>query len=376
VIGTLRVSLSALRHNAELLRNLVGPTHAAFVVKGNAYGHGAVDTALAIEGLATKVCVYSLDEAIELRDGGITAQILVMGPIPPGSLDDAIAAKVEMALWDTRGYARDLAAAAQRGRTRARAHIKINTGLNRLGLAADELADAVEDYGQMTDLEIAGVFSHLAAAEELDSPYTMQQLDRFNRAYASAEPVLAARGPLPIRHIAASAAAMLWPQTRLDMSRFGIALYGLWPSSQTREAMNGGKLPLEPALSYVTEIVAVQQIAAGEPVGYGTTFHVPRPTRIGVIPVGYADGIPRALSNIGAVLIDGARCAIVGRVAMNMCFVDLTHAPNAHTGSAVTLIGRDGSEEITADDWATWSNTINYEIVTRLPSTLARKYVE
>ncbi|HVA28451.1 MAG TPA: alanine racemase C-terminal domain-containing protein, partial [Candidatus Baltobacteraceae bacterium] len=150
--------------------------------------------------------------------------------------------------------------------------------------------------------------------------------------------------------------------------------YGLWPSAQTREAVNGGKLPLQPALSYVTEIVAVQQIAAGEPVGYGTTFHAPRAMRVGIIPLGYADGIPRALSNAGAVLVDGARCAIVGRVAMNMCFIDLTHARNALVGSNVTLIGRDGDAEVSVDDWAAWGDTINYEIVTRLPSTLAREY--
>ena len=376
MIGTLRVSLGALRQNVELLRTLVGPTHAAFVVKGNAYGHGAVDVALAIEGLAAKLCVYSLDEALELRDGGITAPILVMGPIPPMDLDAAMHAKIEVALWDTKGYVHDVAAAAKRSHRRVPAHVKVNTGLNRLGLAPQELGDALEDYVKLPDIEIAGVFSHLAAAEELDSPFTMQQLERFNRAYTAAEPILAGRGALPIRHIAASAAAMLWPQTRLDMSRFGIALYGLWPSAQTREAMNGGKLSLRPALSYVTKLVAVQSIAAGEPVGYGTTYHTPRATRIGVIPLGYADGIPRSLSNKGAVLIEGVRCAIVGRVAMNMAYVDLTHAPKAHVGSTVTLIGRDGDAEIAADDWASWSDTINYEIVTRLPSTLAREFTE
>lgn len=376
MIGTLRISLAALRHNAEVLRALVGPTHAAFVVKGNAYGHGAVDTALAIEGSAVKLCVYSIDEAVQLRDGGVTASILILGPIPPAELETAMEIGAGVALWDTGHYVRQLASAAKQRHMRARAHIKINTGLNRLGIASDSLADAVEDYVQMHDLEIAGIFSHLAAAEELDSPYTMQQLDRFNRAYASAEPILAAHGALPIRHIAASAAAMLWPQTRLDMSRFGIALYGLWPSPQTREAMNGGKVPLQPVLSYVTELVAVQQIAAGEPVGYGTTFHAPRSMQVGVIPLGYADGIPRALSNKGAVLVSGARCPIVGRVAMNMCFVDLSHAPNAHAGSTVTLIGRDGEAEVSADDWADWSDTINYEIVTRLPEHLSREFTE
>ena len=167
---------------------------------------------------------------------------------------------------------------------------------------------------------------------------------------------------------------MLWPQTRLDMARFGIALYGLWPSAATREAMNGGKLPLQPALSYMTELVVVRTIEAGEPVGYGTTFHAPHQMQIGVVPLGYADGIPRALSNKGSVLIDGERASIIGRVAMNMFFVDLTHAPGAHVSSTVTLIGRDGDQELSVDDWAIWADSINYEIVTRLPVTLPREY--
>ena len=376
VIGALHVSLSALRHNAQALRNLVGPGAAAFVVKGNAYGHGIVETALAIEPFAKKLCVYSAEEAVALREGGITVPILIMGPIPPELFDDVLELNVEMALWDMHQYVHALAAAAKKGHTRVKIHVKVNTGLNRLGLEPEELADAIEDYCHVPDIEIAGIFSHLAAAEEIDSPYTMHQLERFNKAYSDAEPILASHGTFPIRHIAASAAAMLWPQTRLDMCRIGIALYGLWPSPQTREAMNGGKLPLQPALSYVSELITTRKIAAGEPVGYGTTFHAPRTMRLGVIPLGYADGIPRSLGNTGSVLIDGARCAIVGRVAMNMCVVDLTHAPGGQTGSRVTLIGRDGDEEITADDWGTWSGSINYEIVTRLPASLPRLYID
>ncbi len=376
MIGRLRISVAALQHNAQALAELVGASHASFVVKGNAYGHGLVETALAVERFAVKLCVYSVEEALELRDGGITAPILILGPIPPSRLVEAIVAKAEIALWDTKGYVRDVAAAARREQTRAKIHVKLNTGLNRLGLSPGDLPDAIELYGSISDLEIAGVFSHLASAEELDSPFTMQQLDRFTTAYAHAEPTLASIGAAPIRHIAASAAAMLWPQTRLDMARFGIALYGLWPSAQTRAAMNGDGLGLWPALSYESKLIVVREIEAGEPVGYGNTFHAPRRMRVGVVPLGYADGVPRALSNKGAVAIDGARCAIIGRVAMNMFFVDLTHAPGAAVGSTVMLIGRDGTIEVTADDWGAWCDTINYEIVTRLPSTLTREFEE
>jgi alanine racemase len=374
VIGALHVSLGALRHNAKVLRDLVGPNHAAFVVKSNAYGHGLVETALAIEPFAARICVYSYEEGLALRDGGITGPILVLGPIPPNALGDVVAAKLELALWDTGEFARVLAAAARKHHRRAPVHVKINTGLNRLGFEPHELVDAIEDYLHLAELEIKGIFSHLSSAEEMDSPYTMHQLETFERALSHAAPLLERHDIKPIRHIAASAAAMLWPQTRLDMSRFGIALYGLWPSPQTREAMGSDGLALRPALSYTSELVVVRSIRAGSPVGYGASFHAPRDMRVGVVPVGYADGVPRALSNRGAFLVDGAICPIVGRIAMNVAEIDLTQAPDARVGATVTLIGSDRDVTVGVDDWAAWSDTINYEIVARLPADLPREY--
>lgn len=374
MIGRLHVSLPALRSNARALRALVGPKHAAFVVKSNAYGHGLLETALAVEPFAAKICTYALDEAIALRDGGVTAAILVLGPVPPDALNDAMAAGVELALWDTGEFARKLAGAARRRQRRAAVHVKVNTGLNRLGFEPHELADAIEDYLHVSEIEIAGVFSHLSSAEEIDSPATLAQLEVFERALAAAEPLFERSATVPLRHIAASAAALLWPQTRLDLARFGIALYGLWPSKATREAFDGGTLSLRPALSYVSKIAVVRTVAAGAPIGYGASFHAPREMRVGVVPAGYADGVPRALSNRGAFLVDGARCPIVGRVAMNVTEIDLSAAPQAHAGSTVTLIGSDGGAEIGADEWAQWCDTINYEIVARLPGELPRSY--
>ena len=377
MIGSVRVSLAALRANANTLRTLLGPrSTTAFVVKSNAYGHGLLETALAVEPHASRICVFAPEEALELRDGGVTTPLLVLGPVEPDILEDVLAAEIEMTLWDTHEFVRTLAMAARKAHTRAAVHVKVNTGLNRLGLEPHDVADAVQDYLRIADLNIVGMFSHLAAAEEIDSPYTMHQLDRFNEAYASSQALFGESNPPPIRHIAASAAAMLWPQTRLDMARVGIALYGLWPSEQTRIAMNGDAIDLIPALSYTSQLVITRSVDAGEAIGYGCAFHAPRSMRIGVVPLGYADGIPRALSNKGSFVVDGVRCPIVGRVAMNMTVVDITHAPKAHAASAVTLIGTDGEGSVTADDWAAWSDTINYEIVTRLPSTLSRIYTE
>ncbi|MGC2407365.1 MAG: alanine racemase [Candidatus Cybelea sp.] len=373
---SLQISLRALRHNAALLRDLVGIRRAAFVLKGNAYGHGLVPAARAVEAFATRLCVYTVEEALALRDAGIGAPLLVLGPVPPAALDEALAADIELALWNRSEFTRRLRSAAANQHRPAAVHIKVNTDLNRLGFEPHDLHHAVDELLGFPEIAIAGIFSHLASAEELDSPYTMHQLAAFETALARVAPRLTGQVPAPVRHIAASAAAMLWPQTRLDMVRFGIALYGLNPSPQTREAMAGAPLDLRPALSYYSQVVAERIIAAGASVGYGGGFHAPREMRIGVVPAGYADGVPRALSNRGAFLVDGARCPIVGRVAMNMTEIDLTLAPRAHVGSTVTLIGRDGDATITADDWAIWADTINYEIVTRLPSELPRAYVE
>ena len=376
MIGSLRISLAALRHNAGVLRDLVGARRTAFVLKGNAYGHGLTATARAVEPFAARLCTYSLDEALALREAGTTAPILVLGPVAADGLDDALAAGVELLVWSTGEFPRRVAAAARKRQRTAAVHVKVNTDLNRLGFEPHELVDALEDLLALQEISVAGISSHLASAEELDSPYTMHQLEAFQRALAQAKPLLDARGATAIRHIAASAAAMLWPQTRLDMARFGIALYGLMPSSQTREAMESAPLDLRPALSYRSKLVAVRTIPAGASVGYGGSFHAPRDMRIGVVPAGYADGVPRALSNRGAFAVNGARCPIVGRVAMNMTQIDLGDARDAHVGSAVTLIGRDGDATIAADDWAQWADTIGYEIVTRLPAELPREYID
>jgi alanine racemase len=374
MIGEIRVSLGALRRNARALQALVGRGAAAFVVKSNGYGHGIVPVAIAIEGFAQRLCVFSAEEAVALREGGVNAPVLVLGPVPPDLLDLAIASRAEIALWNTRSFLHDVAAAARRRSERFAVHVKVNTGLNRFGLEPAEVADAIEDYARFPELNVAGIYSHLAAAEEIDSPYTMQQLARFERAIAESTPVLERAGIKPLRHIAASAAAMLWPQTRLDLSRFGIALYGLWPSPQTKEAMGREALSLEPALTLSSSLVVTRTIGAGEPVGYGNTFRAEQAMRIGVVPMGYADGIPRMLSNRGSAIVEGIRCPIVGRVAMNLTTVDLRDAPHARSGSTVTLIGRNGELEVTADDWAQWSETINYEIVSRLPAHIPRIY--
>ncbi len=374
MLSGIEISLPALRRNAEVLRNFVLPAKTAFVVKSNGYGHGLVQVGKAVAPLAHRLCVYSFEEAVSLRDGGVSAPILVMGPLEAEHLDEALARNVELTLWDTGTYLRKVAQAANRRRRPYAVHVKVNSGTARLGLEPHDACNAMEDYARMPEIEIAGVFSHLAAVEELDTEFTAAQVDAFERVLSASAHALARKGLRPLRHIAASGAAMLHPHARLDMVRIGIALYGLWPSQKVRRSMNGAPIDLAPALRFTAKLVAVRTVEAGASIGYGCSYRAPQRTRIGVLPIGYADGIPRALSNVGSFVVDGARCPIVGRVCMNMAMIDLHGAPHAAPGSLVTLIGTEGACGIAVDDWAAAAGTISYEIVSRLPAHLPRRF--
>lgn len=369
----LTIDADALRRNVTVLRALARPARYAAVVKANAYGHGLVASALALAPVVDAFCVYRADEALALRAAGIATPLLILGPVEPADLAAVHAAGVALTLWSEGAFLRDVARTAARKGTPYPVHVKIDTGVTRLGLDASRAAAVLATYLAANYLVVQGVYTHLAAAEELQSAYTLGQLARFEEALSPVAPQLTERGV--IRHAAASAAAMLFPQLRLDMIRAGIATYGIWPSLETRETA-GTLIELEPALGWTTELVVVRDLPAGRSVGYGCTFVTGRASRIGVLPIGYAEGLPRALSNAGCALVDGRRVPFVGRVCMNMSFVDVTDAANARPGSRVTLIGRDGDEWLDANELAAAAGTIGYELVARLPSEMRRRYVE
>ncbi len=373
MIAELAVDLAAIRANVERLRALVRPARFAAVVKANAYGHGLVPVAHAIAGAVDAFCVYRLDEARTLRDARIDAPVLIVGPVESGELDDALALDVAIPLWDEGGFVRDVARAARNTGRRFPVHAKIDTGVTRLGLDAERAGAAIASYLRDDALDVRGVYTHLAAVEELESAFTLGQMERFERALENVAAPLRERGA--IRHVAASAAAMLFPALRLDMVRTGIALYGIWPSEATRAAV-AGAIELEPALTWTTTLVTVRDVNAGRAVGYGCTFHTSRPSRIAVIPIGYAEGVPRAWSNAGVALVAGRRVPFVGRVCMNMAFLDVTGVPGAQPGARVTLLGRDGAERIDPNEAAANAGTIGYELVARLPLDLPRRFVE
>jgi alanine racemase len=367
----LTIDLGALRANVARLAALVTPARYAAVVKANAYGHGLAPVAKALADSVAAFCVYRADEAVALRDAGIATPILVLGPLARDELEAAVDADAAIALWNEGTFLRDVERHATRTGHSVRVHAKIDTGVTRLGLDASAAPAALAAYLTNPALELAGAFTHLAAAEELESAYTLAQLERFTRAMEPLASTLAARGV--VRHAAASAAAMLFPKLRLDMIRAGIATYGIWPSSETRHAVVHA-LELEPALGWTTDLVVVRDVEAGRSVGYGCTYRATRPSRIGVLPIGYAEGLPRALSGTGTALVGGRRVPFVGRICMNMSFIDVTDVPNVRTGARVTLLGRDGDVRIGANDLADAAGTIGYEILARLPSEMPRVY--
>jgi alanine racemase len=372
IAAELAIDLGAIKKNVARLAAFAAPARYSAVVKANAYGHGLVPVARALEDDVSGFCVYRADEAQTMRDSGVDAPILVLGPVDARDLAALAVARVSIALWSEGAFRRD---AARAGATteRLRVHAKIDTGVTRLGLDCERATATLASYLGDPGLDVRGVFTHLAAAEELESSFTLAQLDRFTQALAPLGVVLAERGVL--RHAAASAAAILYPKLRLDLVRAGIATYGIWPSEETEAAMRG-VLELEPALAWTTELVVVRDVEAGRSVGYGCSFHTERASRIGVIPIGYAEGVPRAFSNNGSALTHGRRIRFVGRVCMNMSFVDVTDVPEARPGSRVTLVGRDGEETIDANACASAAGTIGYELVARLPAEMPRRYVQ
>lgn len=372
MIAELQIDLGAIRRNVARLGDLVAPAHYAAVVKADAYGHGIVPVARALAGDVAYLCVYRTDEAAELRAAGVATPLLILGPVEPRELALAYESTAAIALWSEGAFARDAARMGRTGGGRFPVHVKIDSGVTRLGLDHDRATGALASYLAEPGLDVRGVFTHLAAAEELATTFTLTQLDRFGRAIAPLEPILAERGVL--RHAAASAAAMLFPKLRLDMIRAGIATYGIWPSNETRTAM-AGALRLEAALTWTTQLVVVRSVEAGRSVGYGCSFQTQRASRIGVLPIGYAEGIPRAAGDSASALVAGRRVPFVGRICMNMSFVDVTGVPEAHPGSRVTLVGSDGDETIDANEFAEAAGSIGYELVARLPPTIPRRYV-
>lgn len=358
------VDLGAIAANIRTLREpLAGTTRLCAVVKADAYGHGAVRVArAALAAGADCLAVAMGSEAVELREAGIEVPVLVMGRTPPELASEAARYGFSAAV-SSLDEGRALAEAGRAAGTRVGIQIKIDSGMSRLGFEAEAAAPAAAALAAMPGLRIEGAFSHLATADS-DPGYAREQLARFLAACAGIE---ALGVPLPLRHIANSAAARLMPEARLDMVRTGIALYGYGPQAAP------GLPPLRPALRLVARLSLVREVPAGVPVGYGRAFTTARPSRIGILPLGYADGLRRELSGRAMVGTPAGRAPLVGRICMDQCMADLTELPGVAEGDEVELIGGRGPD---AEELAALAGTISYELLSCLGRRLPRVYLE
>ncbi len=372
------ISKANFQHNLTSFRGLLGPgVDLLTVVKSNAYGHGLVEMGkLATEYGSDWLGVVNLDEALKLRLAGIKAPLLVLSfyPLEEVSVKAAIEQGISLVVYDFEQLEFLDKLAGELGE-KARVHLKFDVGTTRLGVLADDEV-VVDEFltlaAKTENVEVEGVFSHLAASEE-DEEFTRAQAKKFRWVVARAREVFGGEKKL-ITHLACSAAGMLSEDFQFDMARLGIAAYGLWPAEELREKM-GPAVDLKPALAWKTKIIQIKTVSAGTNVGYGCSYKTKSEARIAVVPVGYWDGVDRHLSNCGEFLVKGRRCPIRGRVCMNLTMIDVTGIENLEVGETVTLIGKDGAEEVTADEWAGWIGTINYEVATRINPEIKRIYV-
>jgi alanine racemase len=351
-----------VQRNLARVRQLVGPGVRLFgVVKADAYGHGAVPVARALEPLCNALAVSLVEEGLELRAAGIRAPILVLGAYYNRHQDEVLAERLTPVVYDRGDLEKFAAAAARRGRS-ADVHVKVDTGMSRLGIAPAELETMLARLAALPSLRLAGICTHFASADLADSSTTETALAQFSEGLDRAAQ-LGFRGL--VNHAANSAAAVRFPAARLQAVRPGLALYGAMPSQLV--ALPG----LEGALALRTRVMAVRDVAVGTGVSYGGIWRAARPSRVATLPVGYADGYPRHVRG-AEVLLGGRRVPIVGAVCMDMLMIDVTDLPAAALDGPVTLIGRDGGEEITVDDLARWAGTVSYEILCGISKRVPR----
>jgi alanine racemase len=361
----------AALHNIEQLSRTTSAQVCA-VVKSNAYGHGLTEMVKILQksGHVSWWAVNSLDEAMVIRHYDMQRPILIMGAMPRARYHEAVQAQCSVVIssHEEIAYIEKL-----KFDTPLRIHLKVNTGMNRLGFAPDEIIEVLNRINKTPQIKLEGAMSHLANAEDvLTQEYALQQVNTFNEVKSQIE--RAVEGKV-IFHMCATAATLLLPEAHHDMVRFGIGLYGLWPSYETKLSYlqkYGHELDLQPVLQFKTQIVSINNIKNGSFIGYGCTYQVTRDSIVATIPVGYYEGLPRYLSNQGSVLINGSRCRILGRVCMNMTMVDVTDLESVKVGDSVVLIGQDSDKGISAEDIAQYGNTINYEVVTQLNSTIQK----
>jgi len=370
------ISASAIAHNVRALKSVIGDASLCAVVKANGYGHGAPLAArAAVEGGAESLAVAIVDEGIELRGAGVSTPILLLAEIPPETIPDALTHELTITIGSLQG-ARAAVTSAEMLGGRHRVHVKVDTGMHRMGVAPEEVDGVVDALLASSAIDLEGLYTHFSVADGSsaeDRAFTRAQIKTFADVVAA----LAARGVSPrVVHSANSAGALGYPEARQSMVRVGLALYGHLPQGWLSGALEEKEQKLEAALSLRAQVVAVRRVAAGERPSYGRSRVLEHDATIATVPFGYADGYPRRLFEAGAeVLINERRYPLAGNVTMDQLLVDVGD-DEVVPGDDVVLLGRQGDEVITAEDWAHWADTITWEILCGIGARVPRVLVE
>lgn len=376
-LSWVEISKDALTHNIGELKKRVGDKPLVCpCVKANAYGHGLVQASLAfVEAGANWLAVNALYEAEELRAAGVNCPIYIMGYTLLSDLKKACEGGFRLVVYNRETIAElgKIAASLPGEKLPVNVHIKVETGNNRQGVLIPELVDFAKYVVGFPGLRIEGLATHFANIEDTTNhDFAFEQVKRFSGAKA----LLAEAGiDVSMMHCSNSAATILFPEVHFDMVRIGISAYGMWPSNETfvsYKNMGTGGLDLRPALTWKSVIGQIKTVGSGEFVGYGCTYRTTRDLKMAIIPVGYYDGYDRGLSNSAHVLVRGQRARIVGRVCMNIIMADVTDIPDVCLEDEVVLLGAQGDDIISAEQFATWASTINYEVTTRINERIPR----
>lgn len=363
------VNLDYIRSNIRAIKEICSHEKIYAVVKADAYGHGAIDVApVLLESGATSLAVAVITEALELVHSGITAPILILGFTPLTFAHEIIEHNIELTVYNLE-YAKELSRIAKAENGTVKVHIKIDTGMGRLGfLADDEGLNAIREINTLPNIKLEGIFTHFSTADEEDKEYTFEQLNKFNKVVETLE----SEGiSFNIKHASNSAGIIDLPQAYFNTVRPGIIMYGYYPS----EFVHKEKLQLKPALTLKTSVVHVKTLPKDMYISYGRKYKTTRETKIATLPIGYADGYTRALSNKGKVLINGKLVPIVGNVCMDQCMVDVSELDEVKVGDEVVLLGEQGNIKFNADDLAELLETINYEIICMIGRRVPRVYI-
>lgn len=362
------INLDAIYDNVKAAKSLTKEdTKLMAIIKADAYGHGAVKVAETLDDIADAYGVAILEEGIELRQAGVTKPILILGYTPAPLYEAMINYDITTAVFKY-DMAEEISNTAVRLGKKAKIHIKLDTGMSRIGFKQDdESLETIIKISKLPGIEITGCFTHFARMDEKDKTKAKEQFRRFMDFTKRIED---AGINIPVKHVSNSAGIIEMPEVNLDMVRDGISVYGMYPS----EEVNKEKLPLTPAMEIISYISFIKTLEKDVEIGYGGTFTTTRETKVATIPVGYADGYPRSLSNKGCILVNGQRAPIIGRICMDQFMVDITDIKDVHENDKVTLIGHDGDGYISIEEMADLSGSFNYEFVCDIGKRVPKVY--